>query len=97
MDINKALKTAVTTGKVLFGYEQTMKACKTGKAKLVIVSSNCPDKHVGTIEKYKGVPIHRFSGTNIELGSACGKPFSVSVLSILSAGESEILALGKTK
>ena len=95
MDINKALKTAVTTGKVLFGFEQTMKAVNTGKAKLIIVSSNCPDIHLAFREKHKKVPFHRFNGTNIELGSACGKPFSVSMLSILSAGNSEILALGK--
>ncbi len=97
MDINKALKTAVTTGKVLFGFDQTMKAVREGKAKLIIVSSNCPDKHLLIIEKHEEVPSHRFNGTNIELGSACGKPFSVSVLSVLSEGESEILALGTKK
>lgn len=96
MDINKALKTAVTTGKVLFGFEQTMKAVKAGKVKLIIVSSNCPEKQMVMI-KDKEVSFHRFNGTNIELGSACGKPFSVSVLSVLSEGESEILALGKKK
>lgn len=97
MDINKALKTAVTTGKVLFGFDQTMKAVKAGKAKLIIVSSNLPEKHLAIIEKHEEVPSHRFSGTNIELGSACGKPFSISVLSVLSEGESEILALGTKK
>lgn len=97
MDINKALKTAVTTGKVLFGFEQTMKACDSKKARLIIVSDNCPEKHLTAIEKHKEVPLHRFKGTNIELGAACGKPFSISVLSVLSAGESEILALGKSK
>jgi len=95
MDINKALKTAVTTGKVVFGFEQTLKALDAGKARLIIVSSNCPDKHMGTIEKNENVPFHRFNGTNIELGSACGKPFSISVLSVLNEGQSEILALGK--
>ncbi|UCE36947.1 MAG: 50S ribosomal protein L30e [Thermoplasmata archaeon] len=95
MDINKALKTAVTTGKVLFGFEQTEKAVKAGKAKLIIISSNCPEKHVVLIDEYKNVPSHRFGGTNIELGSACGKPFSISILSVLNEGESEILALGQ--
>ena len=95
MDINKALKTAVTTGKVVFGFEQTLKALNTGKAKLIIVSSNCPDKQMNIIVKNKNVPFHRFKGTNIELGSACGKPFSISVLSVLNEGQSEILALGK--
>ena len=97
MDINKALKTAVTTGKVLFGYEQTMKAVSTKSAKLIIISQNCPNEHLTQLEKQKDIPFYRFSGTNIELGSACGKPFSVSMLSVLSAGESEILALGTNK
>lgn len=96
MDINKALKTAVTTGKVLFGYEQTVKAINTKKAKLIIVSQNCPDEHLTFIEKHK-VPFYRFGGSNVELGSICGKPFSVSMLSVLNAGESEILTLGSNK
>lgn len=97
MDINKALKTAVTTGKVLFGYEQTMKSLTTKKAKLIIVSQNCPDDHLTQIDGQKEVPYYRFSGNNIELGSACGKPFSVSMLSVLNPGESEILSLGSNK
>jgi large subunit ribosomal protein L30e len=97
MDINKALKTAVSTGKVLFGYEQTMKALKTNKAKLIIISRNCPDDHLNQIDKQKDVPYYKFSGNNVELGSACGKPFSVSMLSVLNPGESEILALGSNK
>ncbi len=97
MDINKVLKTAVTTGKVLFGYEQTEKAVKAKKAKLIIVSSNCPDRHLALLDEHKDIPFHRFSGNNIELGSACGKPFSVSILSVLNAGESEILILGQNK
>ncbi len=97
MDINKALKTAVTTGKVFFGINQTEKALKAGKAKLVIVSSNCSEEHVRQIKFYSRVPMYTFNGTNMELGSACGKPFSVSTLSIINAGDSEILALGKTK
>lgn len=97
MDINKALKTAVTTGKVLFGYEQTIKAVNAKKAKLIIVSQNCPDEHLMPIKTKKDVPFYRFSGNNIELGSACGKPFSVSMLSVLNAGESEILALRSNK
>ena len=97
MDINKALKTAVSTGKVLFGYDQTIKALNTKSTKLIIVSQNCPNEHLVVIEKQKDVPFYQFGGNNMELGSACGKPFSVSVISVLSAGESEILALGNKR
>lgn len=97
MDINKAIKTAVTSGKVVFGLEQTLKSLSAGSAKLIITSSNCPEKHMVRINEYKDVAKHSFSGNNIELGSACGKPFAVSVLSVINAGSSDILALGKTK
>jgi large subunit ribosomal protein L30e len=97
MDINKALKTAVKTGKVFFGFDQTEKALKAGKARLIIVSTNCSVDNVRKLKKYAKVPLYTFKGTNTELGSACGKPFSVSTLSIIDAGNSEIMALGKTK
>jgi large subunit ribosomal protein L30e len=97
MDINKALKTAVTTGQVLFGFDQTIKAIKAKKAKLVIISSNCPDNQLEALNMHKSVKFHRFSGTNIDLGAACGKPFSISILSVLSEGDSEILALGQNR
>ena len=97
MDINKAIKTAVATGKVVFGMDRTLKALAAGSARLVITSSNCPNKHLVRINEHKNVAKHRFSGNNIELGSACGKPFAVSVLSVINAGNSDILALGKNK
>ena len=42
IDIGKALKSAIATGKVEFGVDQTEKAVKAGKAQLVIVARNCP-------------------------------------------------------
>ena len=35
--------------------------------------------------------VHHYSGNNIELGTACGKYFRVSVLSITDAGDSDII------
>ncbi|CRK25545.1 hypothetical protein BN1723_018256 [Verticillium longisporum] len=37
-------------------------------------------------------PVHHFTGTNIELGTACGKLFRVGVMAITDAGDSDILA-----
>ena len=90
MDINKELRLAISTGKVYFGLEQTRKAIETKKAKLVIVSSNCPDKRLKRMRKVK---VYKFNGTNPELGAACGKPFSISVLTILDPGQSNVLSL----
>jgi large subunit ribosomal protein L30e len=93
MDINKALRSAVSTGKVYFGINETKKALKSGKAKLVIISSNCPKDYIADINKFKKVSTYNFKGNNQDLGSVCGKPFAVSVLSVIKPGKSNILQL----
>lgn len=94
--ITKALSLAVETGEVSFGYNESLKAIKEGKPKLVIISNNIPDihlnelKHFSTISK---VPLYVFEGSAKELASVCGKPFLVSALSIYNEGASNILTL----
>lgn len=90
IDIARALKTAATTGDVRFGLEETRKALKKGEAKMVVLSSNCPDK--GVVPSSSSTKVLVYSGSNVELGSACGKPFSISALAIVSPGESNILS-----
>ena len=43
--------------------------------------------------KQSSVPVHIYPGTSIDLGSACGKNFVVSALTIKEPGDSEILKL----
>jgi large subunit ribosomal protein L30e len=93
MDINKALRTTVTTGKVYFGIREARKALKAGSAKLVIFSSNCPQKYIDDVFKFKKVSTYNFKGTNTDLGSTCGKPFPISVLTVIKPGKSNILQL----
>lgn len=96
MDIQKALRTVVATGKVYLGEHQAQRAIKGGKARLVIVASNSPRKsELVAAAKGKNVPVHEFGGMGTELGPACGKPFSVGVLAVLDAGESDILQLAR--
>ena len=92
MDVNRALRTAVNTGKVFFGAEQTRKAVESGKAQLVVVSSNCPEKVLDELRRMKA-DVYRFNGTNVELGAACGKPFRILALAIKSPGEADITPL----
>lgn len=89
IDITRALKTASTTGDVRFGLAETKKSMKKGEAKLVVVASNCPEKDELASAGHK---VLMFEGTNVELGSACGKPFPISALAIVSPGESNILS-----
>jgi large subunit ribosomal protein L30e len=88
-DINKVLRNVLSTGKVVIGSRQTTDAVKNGKAQVVVVSSNCFEK---TMNEVKGVPVINYPGTNVDLGIACGKPFSIAALAVLEPGESEILS-----
>jgi large subunit ribosomal protein L30e len=90
IDITRALKTASTTGDVRFGLAETKKTIKKGEAKLVVIANNCPEKDVMTSGSNPKVLV--FEGTNVELGSACGKPFPISALAIVNPGESNILS-----
>lgn len=96
MDIQRALRTVVATGKVHLGSHQALKAIESGKARLVIFAQNVPEKDkLSAAAKSRNVPTHEFSGLGTELGPACGKPFSVAVLAVLDAGESDILQLAR--
>ncbi|MEI6796748.1 MAG: 50S ribosomal protein L30e [Methanomassiliicoccales archaeon] len=91
VDLGRSLKTAISTGKVVFGVQQSEKAIRKGEAKMIVVSSNCPSDYITS--KQHSVPVHVFEGTNLELGALCGKPFSVSAIAILDKGTSNITSL----
>lgn len=90
IDISRALKVAITTGKVEFGVDQTLKAVKNGNAQMIVLARNCPCKE---LKEDLDVKVHVYSGNNMELGALCGKPFSVSALAIIDKGSSNILTL----
>ena len=92
MDLNKALRLAIDTGKVHLGSKQASRDVDSGSAKLIILASNCPEETVNFVKGGK-TPVHSFSGNNSALGAACGKPFPVSVVAILDGGKSDVLSL----
>jgi large subunit ribosomal protein L30e len=96
IDVNKQIEIAVRTGKVSFGVKEALDAARFGKAKLLIISSNCPEPHKQSILQYakqSSLPMYTYQGSSVDLGGACLKPFVVSVLAIKEAGDSEILKL----
>ncbi len=96
MDVQRSLRTAVQSGKVLIGADQAAKAIGRGEAKLVILAANCPaHESIRASAKDKRVPVYDFAGIGTQLGPACGKPFAISALAVVDAGESDILALTK--
>jgi len=99
LDLNKEIRQAVTTGKVILGSDKSLNALKLGHAKLVILALNCPEVVRADIEHYAklaDVPIHIYHGDSTELGLACGKPFLVNVMTVLDSGSSNILNIGGT-
>ena len=90
-DINKALRSVLSTGKVIIGSKQTINAVKNEKAQVVVVSSNCPEK---TLDEVKGVSIVRFPESGVEMGVACGKPFPIAAMAVEEPGDSDILSFG---
>ncbi len=96
MDVEKAIRMAVDTGKVKFGSRNTLKSAISGDSKMIIISNNCPRKTREDIEKnskLSKVYLLTYTGTSLELGSLCGKPFPVSSMAITDAGNSNILEL----
>ncbi|MEM3715836.1 MAG: 50S ribosomal protein L30e [Candidatus Bathyarchaeia archaeon] len=93
-EVDRSIAIAVKTGKILFGSNSTIKSVMAGRARLVIISSNCPKDKREKIEYYcklSKIPLIIYPGTSLDLGSVCGKPFPVSALTIRDPGDSDIL------
>jgi large subunit ribosomal protein L30e len=99
IDVDKAIAAAVKTGKVSFGASSAVQSAQTGKAKLIIIAANAPKEVREDIEYYgklSKVPLIVFKGSSLDLAAVCGKPFTVSALSIREPGDSEVLKLTET-
>jgi len=96
MDLQKNIRMVVDTGKTQLGTRKGKLMALNGKAKLLIISKNCPKATVDEIlhdcDRSK-TPYFVADFTSMEIGSICGKPFPVSILSVIDAGNSEILKL----
>jgi large subunit ribosomal protein L30e len=96
IDVDKAIATAVKTGKVSFGTNTALQNAKTGKAKMIVLAANCPKDIKEQVEYYgkiTKVPIMTYKGTSIDLAAVCNRLFIISALSIRETGDSEILKL----
>merc|ERR1711966_341477 len=92
--INSRLALVMKSGKVTLGYKSTLKSLRMGKSKLVLISSNCPPLRKSEIEYYAMLAktgVHHYAGNNIGLGTACGRYYRVSCMSITDPGDSDIV------
>ena len=96
VDVQKAIRMAVDTGTVLLGKNESIRSVVSGKSKMVVYASNINDDlkvYVKKMGDLSGVPVYMYDGSSKELGSICGKPYPVSVLSVIDEGDSDILEL----
>ncbi|MBI2085314.1 MAG: ribosomal L7Ae/L30e/S12e/Gadd45 family protein [Candidatus Aenigmarchaeota archaeon] len=83
-EIRKELKTALERDKVVIGTEESIKAAGSGKVKTLVYSANCPSlirERLKSVALTKKLEVEQFDGNSVELGTMCGKPFAVAVLS----------------
>merc|ERR1711931_264859 len=93
-NINSRLALVMKSGKYVLGYKQALKTLRQGKAKLVIIANNTPPLRKSEVEYYAMLAktgVHHYNGNNIDLGTACGKFYRCSVLSITDPGDSDII------
>ena len=96
MDLDRGIRLAVDTGNVTLGSSKTIQALKLGKGKLVIIAENCPQEvseDVMQYSKLSEIPVYTFQGTSVDLGSVCGKPFTVATMMVNDPGDSTILEI----
>lgn len=89
MNIERNLKIAITTGDVLYGTKEAEKVVKSKTAKMIVLANNCPNEFLKNQNVVKSL---QFPDNSVALGALCGKPFSISVVTIIDPGESNIIS-----
>ncbi|KAH8116387.1 50S ribosomal protein L30e-like protein [Phellopilus nigrolimitatus] len=96
--ISSRLALVVKSGKYSLGYKSALKQMRSGKAKLVLISGNCPPLRKSELEYYamlSKTTVHHFAGSNVALGTAAGKLFRVGVMTISDQGDSDLLTIAE--
>lgn len=95
--MNSRLKLVMKSGKAILGYKASVKSLRRSKSKLILIASNCPPLRKSEVEymaMLAKTQVHHYAGDNTALGTACGKFFNCSVVSIIDQGDSDILTSG---
>lgn len=89
------LPLAIQTGKVLFGFRQSLRSLMNTQCKMIVISANLPPLKRKQLEYYaylnNNIPIYSFMGTNNDLARSCAKFFRIGVVSILEDGEADLI------
>ena len=93
-DLTNDLRLAVDTGKVSLGYREVMKAINSDSAKAVVVAEKGRRSIVDDIShvcRVAGIRLIGYKGGSLDLGTVCGRPYSVNSAAIIESGNSNIL------
>jgi large subunit ribosomal protein L30e len=93
-DLTNDLRLAVDTGKVSLGHREVMKSLNSNSAKAVVVAEKGKRSMIDDIAhvcKVAGIRLIAYKGGSMELGTVCGKPYSVNSAAIMDPGHSNIL------
>ncbi len=100
MNIERAIRKVVDTGEVILGAKESIASVMDKKARLVLVAENCPKDLKDDLDHYanlSNIYVYNFPGSSMEMGAVCGKPYVVSMLSVIEVGDSDILELKRRK
>ena len=98
VDIDKAIRQAIKTGRVELGLDTSTKAAKTGRARIIIVSDRAPQDKLDDLRHYtslSGTPLIVYRGNSADLGRTCRKPFQIASVAIIDPGDSNVMAAAK--
>lgn len=93
-DLVKDIRLAVDTGKVAIGTNEVMRAISADKAKIVIIAVKGKKDTIADIShscSVGNIKLVKFKDTSLQLGTVCGKPYSVNAVAIVESGNSNIL------
>ncbi len=80
------IKSLLGSDKLIIGADVTTKALKKGKLETVYMASNTRADIARDLENYgkiSGVEVIKLTLSNNELGTACKKPYSISVIGVM--------------
>jgi large subunit ribosomal protein L30e len=96
VDLSNDIRLAVDSGKVVLGLKEVEESIRNNTAKLVVIASINKKEISQDIMHVTGIANIKtavYDGNSVQLGAVCGKPYSVSVLSVIEPGNSKILEM----
>lgn len=96
IDLDRVIRSAIKSRKIFFGSKRTIDAARSGKATVILTSSNCPNgirRDIQYLANLSGIPLYTYKGSSLDLSLACGKNFPISALTIREIEDPELLRM----